>query len=240
MSAGLMLLLCAASGCVPGESSVLHRRLGVDWSRGMQWGVKVRVWPGRFRDAHAENVSPEEMIWRYRVARVDPGTGRYTVVQSNGSVAGRLLFSPDYNLLEVGVFRGRADGEAIQVQSVLTNVLGGRAMIQRAPLRQLPVFWFHPDMAVRDLDGSTRMNFDPGPGDWITQTVRTPAEEDGVKIRLNHRPSRVVVTFDWRRGEPWWRRVVWERRRRVVGVAERVEPPAFSGRMPDTPPMRTP
>lgn len=218
---------------------MLHRRLGVDWSRGLQWGVTVRVWPERFRDAYAETASSETMTWRYRVARVDPETGRYTVVQSNGTVAGRLLFSRDFNLLEVGVFQDRAGG-AIQVQSILANSLGGRAMIQRSPFGEMPVFWFHPDMMVRHLDGSVRMNFDPGPGDWITQTVRSPAGKDEVRIVLAHRPSRTTVTFYWRRGEPWWHRAVWERRRRVVGVAERVAPPELSGGPWDPPPLRRP
>lgn len=242
--AGLVLLFVllpgAITGCVSGERSVLHRRLNVSWSPGQTWGVKVRVWSERYRDEQARDVSPEALTWRYRVARVHPETGRYTVVQSNGDVAGRLLFSSDYNLLEVGVFRGRRREGALQVQSLLTNSLGGRAMIQRRPAPDMPVLWFHPDMAVRHLDGSTRMNFDPGPGDWVTQTVRPGDEGDRVKIVLSHPPSRTTATFRWRRGEPWWDRLVWERRRRVVALAERVPPPDLSDRSVEVPPLRSP
>lgn len=236
----LLVLPWAIGGCVVGERSVLHRRLNVRWSPGLAWGVKVRVWSERFRDEQARDASSEAMTWRYRVARVDPETGRYTVVQSNGDVAGRLLFSSNFNLLEVGVFRGEPRADALQVQSLLTNTLGGRAMIQRRPVPDMPVLWFHPDMAVRHLDGSTRMNFDPGPGDWVTQTVRPGDEGDRVEIALSHPPSRTNVTFSWRRGEPWWDRLVWERRRRVVALAERVPPPDLSDRRGDTPPLRSP
>lgn len=235
-----MVIPWALGGCVSGERPVLHRRLDVRWSPGLTWGVEVRIWPERFRDAQVENASSRSMTWRYRVARVDPETGRYTVVQSNGELAGRLLFSSDYNLLEVGVFRGRRRGGALQVQSLLTNSLGGRAMLQRGPASDMPVLWFHPDMTVRHLDGSTRMNFDPGPGDWVTQTVRPGEAGDPVEIVLRHPPSRTNVTFHWRRGEPWWDRLVWARRRRVVALAERVPPPDLSDRHADTPPLRRP
>jgi len=235
-----VLLLLFGGGCAPREETPpLHRRLGLDWQPGGRWGVRVRVWPDRFSDPWAEGNESLQMTWRYRVARSDPRTGRHTVVQSDGRVAGRLLFSPDYNLLEVGVFRARTAPSTWQVQSIVVNSLGGRAMIQRRPLPNLPVFWFHPDLSVRGLDGSSRMNFDAGPGDWVTQTVRRPSA-DAYRILLRHAPTRTRVRFDWTRGEPWWTRAVWTRRRRVVAVAERVPPPDLSAAPSDTPPLRGP
>ncbi len=221
-------LLVVLTGCVWKRlGDTYHRHLNLNWDRNDTWRVRVRFWPQRLSDPFTRTATRRQRTWSYSVEET-PGSGdsnKYKIIQRSGSTRYLLLFGSGFNLLEVHRLRDSIDG-FWRTRRVRDNQLGGTAFFYRATDgSHPPVFWHHPAMRGRRLQGSSRLNFSTlgrPTGDWINQSVTRTG--GGLEFKIVHAGSSTRVAFRWRRGQPWWQQAEWYHRERLIALARRVLP----------------